>query len=66
MRRVRANIVAVEKQEVHIMGVCVCLWLKVPCVKYACAIQSRGLPGYTIISALSHKWHDFRKKEKSY
>jgi hypothetical protein len=60
LRRVRAIIVAVEKQEVRrILSVCVSPSLS--SMQRACAILSYvACPALQYFSTLSHKWHDFR------
>ena len=62
IRRVRATIVAAEKQKVlHILSVCLYLW--VPSVKCACVILSSvAWSALQYFSTLSLKRDDFRKK----
>jgi hypothetical protein len=62
LRRVRATIVAVEKQVLHNLSVCICS-LRYPACKCAWPVQlSVACPALQCFSALSHKRHDFRKK----
>jgi hypothetical protein len=62
LRRVRATIVAVEKQQVlHIPSVR--LQPLVPSAKSACAVlPSVAIPALLYFSTLSHNRHDFLKK----
>jgi hypothetical protein len=63
LRHVRVTTVAVEKQKVlHILCVCVSVALVIQhAVRMRCIIfSSVACPATQNISALSHKWHDFR------
>jgi len=64
LRRVIATIIAVEnKYLLYIVGVC--LWSYVTSMLRARAIfSSVACPGLKCVSILSHKRHDFRKKQR--
>jgi len=60
LKRVRATVVAVEKQQVwHIVSVYACVNLGIQHAMRMRRIVICGLPGSTIFSTLSHKRHGF-------